>query len=133
MKNSLQIKQALIQIAKRNGRPPYELYFVREVVRALRNGEDHPMRGAVEAEKVVGEIADQPSSDSKLDKLIAFCEIDGIRLLLSKYSGVPLQYLKQILLKDKPLTDDLWSQLSSAFYRAETEFMRRGKASNGRD
>lgn len=127
MKNSLQIKQALIQIAKRNGRPSYEFYFVREVVRALRNGEDHPMRAAVEAEKVVGEIVAQPSSDSKLDKLADFCAPRGMRELLAKNSGLSYLYLSQILDRTHTLSDSAWDKFSSAFDRAETEFMRRGK------
>lgn len=127
MKNSLQIKQALIQITKRNGRPQYELCFVREVVRALRDGEDHPMRAAVEAEKVVGEIVAQPLSDAKLDKLADFCAPLGMRELLAKNSGLSSSYISKVLDHSTLLTNSAWDLLSSAFDRAETEFMRRGK------
>ena len=129
MKNSLQIKQALIQIAKRNGRPPYELYFVREVVQALRNGEDHPMRAAVEAEKVIGEIIAQTSPKTKLDKLAAFCAPRGMRALLARNSGLSFSYLSQILDRSNTLSDSAWDKFSSAFDRTETEFLRNSKHS----
>ena len=97
MKSSLQIKQALIQIAERNGRPPYELYFVKQVIAAIRSGADHPMRAAVEAEQVTGEIVAQSSPKTRLDKLIDFCAPRGMRALLARNSGLSFSYLSQSL------------------------------------
>ena len=127
MKSSLQIKQALIQIAERNGRPPYELYFVRQVVAAIRSGADHPLRAAVEAEKLEGNFFDKPSSDSKLDKLAAFCAPRGMRELLAKNSGLSSSYISKVLDHSSLLTNSAWDRLSSAFDRTETEFMKKGK------
>ena len=129
MKSSLQIKQVLIQIAERNGRPPYELYFVRQVVAAIRSGADHPMRAAVEAENVIGEITAQPSSKTKLGKLMDFCAPRGMRALLARNSGLSFSYLSQILDRTNTLSDSAWDKFSSAFDRTETEFLRNSKNS----
>lgn len=47
MKTSLEIKQTLIQIAEKLGRPHYELAVVRDVIRAFQTGADHPLKDAV--------------------------------------------------------------------------------------
>ncbi len=127
MKSSLEIKQALIQIAERNGRPPFELCFVRQVVQAIRNGIDHPMRDLVEAEKIKSEFFATPSSGSKHDRLTIFCAPRGMRELLSKNSGISVSYISHVLNHGTLLTDSAWDRLSSAFDRTETEFMKKGK------
>ena len=129
MKSSLQIKQALIQIAERNGRPPYELYFVKQVIAAIRSGADHPMRAAVEAEQVTGEIVAQSSPKTRLDKLIDFCAPRGMRALLARNSGLSFSYLSQILDRTNTLSDSAWEKFSGAFDRTETEFLRNSKNS----
>ena len=53
MKNTKEIKQALIQIAERKGRPHYNLAVVRDVVEAIKNDLDHPLKAEVIAEKVL--------------------------------------------------------------------------------
>lgn len=129
MKSSLQIKQALIQIAERNGRPPYELYFVKQVIAAIRSGADHPLKAAVEAEQVTGEIVANPSTSTRLDKLAAFCAPRGMRELLAKNSGLSSSYISKVLDHSSLLTNSAWDRLSSAFDRTETEFLRNSKNS----
>ena len=127
MKTSLEIKRALIQIAERNNRPYYTPEFVRQVVAAIRSGADHPLKAAVEAEKVVGEIVANPSTSTRLDKLAAFCAPRGMREVLAKNSGLSSSYISKVLDHSSLLTNSAWDRLSSAFDRTETEFMKKGK------
>ncbi|OTG81519.1 hypothetical protein [Acinetobacter sp. ANC 4648] len=127
MKTSLEIKQALIQIAERNGRPPFELYFVREVVRAIRSGVYHPMGTVVEAEKIDSDFFATPSLNTKQDQLAAFCAPRGMREILSKNSGVSVSYISSVLSHGTLLTDSAWERLSSAFDRTETEVLRNSR------
>ena len=70
MKNTKEIKQALIQIAERKGRPHYNLAVVRDVVEAIKNDLDHPLKAEVIAEKVL--FVSNEVGDPRIDQLIVF-------------------------------------------------------------
>lgn len=129
MKTSLEIKQTLIQIAEKAGRPHYELAVVRDVIRAVKTGADHPLKSAVlnHGVAMVADTVFPPAlhHKSRIEKLIAFCEPSGMKLVLAKQAGVSYRALCEILRQAKPMGAGEYKMFASAFDRAETEFARR--------
>lgn len=122
IRTSLEIRQTLVQIAEKAGRPHYELAVVRDVIRAFQTGADHPLKSAV-----LGGVAPRPvkPKSAKLEKLIEFCAPAGMKHILARQSGVHFSHLCMVLRGDSELHDWVYGALVAAFDRAETEFTRR--------
>lgn len=123
MKSSKEIRQALIQIADKNNRPHYTQMVVRDVIHAVQNNLDHPLKAAVLAEKI--QVVSQ-GPKSKVEIIKEFCAIRGMISHLAEHSGFSVSYLNQIISDERGLNDDLYKIISGAFTRAETDFARKG-------
>ena len=123
MKNSREIKQALIQIAERKGRPHYSLGVVRDVTLAIKNDLDHPLKAEVIAERVLFVV--EPVRDVRLDQLIVFCGRVGMQALLAEVSGVHYATLNHALRGNRELTQPVWEKLSGAFEKAEIAYRQK--------
>lgn len=120
MKTALEIRQAMIQIAERKNRPHYTAMVVRDVIYAIQNNLDHPLKAEVLAEGVQAASIARPKTNLELIK--EFCSVRGISKYVAKHAGISESYLAAILKQERALTSDVYQKIKSAFSRAETEF-----------
>ena len=127
MKTSLEIRQALIQIAERKGRPHYTAMVVRDVIKAIHNDLPHPLKDEVIAEKLTGFFLDSGvvHVDARKQELMVFCCRSGMQVILAQVSGVHKSFISEVMSGKRELTDKSWQRLSSAFKDAEKEFKRK--------
>lgn len=123
MKNTKEIKQALIQIAERKGRPHYSLAVVRDVVEAIKNDLDHPLKAEVIAEKVL--FVSNEVRDPRIDQLIVFCGQAGMQSMLADVAGIHHVTLNHVLRGNRELTQVVWEKLSGAFEKAERKYRQK--------
>lgn len=120
-----QIRQALIQIAERLGRPPYEHCVYVAVANAIKSGTEHHLKSLVLSEKIVIPLSPMVSStDKRIDELRAFCAPRGMAMRLSKHAQVNQPVLSRIIREEIQLTDHTWAKLKKAFAPAQTELDR---------
>ncbi len=120
MKTAQQIRKALIQITERNNRPHYTAMVVRDVLDAFRNNLDHPLKSAVDEEKVILSIVDEP----KLAELKDFCLPRGMREILAEISGFSVRRLFAYTSHELILTESAWIQLKEKFPKALKEYQK---------
>lgn len=125
MKTSQEIRQALIQIADKANRPHYTQMVVRDVIHAIRNDLDHPLKEVVLGTKTLVEVKAPPKTN--LEVLREFCAVRGVSRILAKNVGISDRYMTALLGCERNLTDELFSRMKSCFDRTETEFVNRAK------
>lgn len=88
IRTSIEIKQALIQIAEKLGRPHYELSVVREVIRAFQTGGDHLLKDAVLGGlPVVRKMIPKKPTATKKPKVAKKPKVDKSEILRLAYCG----------------------------------------------
>ncbi|MDM1757172.1 hypothetical protein HX127_06180 [Acinetobacter sp. 256-1] len=120
MKTSQQIRQALIQIAERNGRPHYTAMVVRDVLDAFRNNTFHPLKPHVDAETVVINVVDT----SNIGQLKEFCAPRGMREILAKLTGYSIRQLCAFTSHETTLKESIWLEISDKFPKALKEYQK---------
>lgn len=128
MKNAQEIRQALIQIVERKGRPHYTAIVVRDVIQAFKSNQHHPLKAEVEEETVFLKIHE--ARDPRTDELIVFCGRRGMQQFLANASGVSHTAVKQIIAGTRTLTDGTWLRLSDAFETAERKYRQSRNTKN---
>jgi len=130
VKSAAEIRQALIQIAERKGRPHYTLNVAREVIHAIKNNLDHHLKAEVEAEKVLL-VHSYEHKNNRLDTLIEFSNRIGMKRILADVSGVSHSNVSNITRGNTELTNSLWVRLLDSFDEAERIWKARNKSKVG--
>lgn len=105
------IRIALIQIAERMDRPPFDMIVVRDVINAFRYGVDHHLKDAVHEEKVVLSSREPTELELRLTKLKDVTSKYGMAGALAKASGVDVIKINKISCGDHDLNDATWHAL----------------------
>ena len=121
---SQDIRQALIQIAERHNRPHYTACVVRDVLNAVQNDLEHPLKDLVKSELVVSHCT---YSSSNLFQLHKFCLLRGMPEILAEVANIPLRALRAYLSCERAITDKTWLKLESSFEAASQEYKLRNR------
>lgn len=124
MKTSQEIRQALIQIADKANRPHYTQMVVRDVIHAIRNDLDHPLKARVMSEKTI--LKTNPD-ETPVGHLIKFCQPRGIRQVLADLAGFSERLITAYITGDLPLPNNRYEEISKHFDAALNEF-KKGKS-----
>lgn len=112
------IRQALIQIAERNGYPHYNLMVQRAVIEAFRTGQHHHLKSAVLDEPV----SEQPTF-SKYDVRIREAKMItrgyGMTNVLAVAANMETQHLNNILCGHIELSDSDWARIEKGIQAIE--------------
>lgn len=113
--NAEQIKKALIEIANINNRPNFELAVIREVIFAIQNHCDHPLKERVlnhiEAESEKKLRAVDLEQNMRLLKLRKVCTNDAIKQYLAERTGLCIKLINNMVKGRYEVTGTVWSSI----------------------
>lgn len=112
-----EVRNALILMAQRQKRPPYEIYIAKEVYLAIKDGTDHPLLGDV----LKTDFSPTPLSESKqysdatamrLDEWIR-AKSNRKKVLIDKLKITP-EFLFNLRFGLIQVTHPIWSEVEAA-------------------
>lgn len=114
------IRLALIQIAQRKGRPPFDVVVVRDVINAFRFGLDHHLKTAVHEEKIV--LQRKPSEfEIRFNKLKDVISKWGMSIALGRASGIDPVHINKISCGERDLDEATWRMLEKGIELLEKD------------
>lgn len=123
--NALQIRQALIAIAREKGRPEFGLCVIRDVIYAVQNNIHHEL-GDVVLSKIQAELKDRTTLKDceqtiRLKRLRAVCTSESIKRDLGDESGLGLKYINHMVRGRYEVNNSLWSRLEPLLNKYESK------------
>lgn len=123
--NALQIRQALIAIAKEKGRPEFGLCVIRDVICAIQNNEPHEL-GRIVLARIQSELKDRTTLKDceqtiRLKRLRAICTSESIKRSLGEESGLGLKYINHMVRGRYEINNSLWSRLEPLLKQYEVK------------
>ncbi len=123
--NALQIRQALIAIAREKGRPEFGLCVIRDVIYAVQNNIHHEL-GDVVLSKIQAELKDRTTLKDceqtiRLKRLRAVCTSESIKRDLGDESGLGLKYINHMVRGRYEVNNSLWSRLEPLLKKHESK------------
>lgn len=123
--NALQIRQALIAIAREKGRPEFGLCVIRDVIYAVQNNIHHEL-GDVVLSKIQAELKDRTTLKDceqtiRLKRLRAVCTSESIKRDLGDESGLGLKYINHMVRGRYEVNNSLWSRLEPLLKKYESK------------
>lgn len=113
--DATQIRKALIDIAKKKGRPDYGLCVVREVIWAVQNSTHHDLKQLVldQIKSDLDKRAQQRESDqnTRLKRLREICKNEEIKDHLGEESGLGSKFIGHMARGRYEINNSLWSRL----------------------
>lgn len=121
------IRLALIQIAQRMGRPPFDMVVVRDVINAFRFDRDHHLKTAVHEEKIV--IQRKPSAfELRYEKFKSVVSQHGMTIALGKASGLDPLFINKISSGERDVDEATWSMLEKGMQLLEQDLSQYTKS-----
>ncbi len=112
------IRQALIQIAERNGYPHYSLIVQRAVIDAFRTGQHHHLKSAVMSEPVSAQ-AIMSQYDVRIREAKMITRGYGMTNVLAVAANMETQYLNNILCGRIGLNESDWACIEAGIKAIE--------------
>lgn len=128
--DTLRVKQALIQVANNENRPPFDMCIVREVANAIRDNTDHRLKSKVLAiypyqpRKKEEPIPSRKPKIKQTDQsdeikwLNELCKNKGMGAILADLLGCNRTKISSLKNGGKKLTDDFFNKIKQVEKRA---------------